>query len=556
VSPESPSNPYAGRWVARVRGKIVAQGLTAESAREAARLIRPKETPQIEFMMDGLNFPAFFYTLKENLPADAPPLYLVGGALRDALLGKTAHDLDFCLPKDARKFARQMANKLGGAYYTLDDEHDTARVILTLGDGAHGVLDFAAFRGGTLESDLRGRDFTINALALDVRTGELFDPLHGARDLREKVLRVCAPQAMTDDPVRVLRAVRLAAALGMSIQPETRKMAREAAPRLGGVSAERQRDELFKILTGPKADTAIHALDLLGALAPILPETTAMKGVEQSAPHVYDVWTHTLKVLHHLEQIVAALAPGYRADDTNDLFTGLLTLRLGRYREQFGAHLRRVLSGERDGRSLLFFAALYHDVEKSSCKTVEASGRIRFLGHDERGALTTQTRARALALSNDEIEALTTIVREHMRIHFYTHKLHAEGKAPTPRAIYRFFREAGEYGVDLVLLSLADLRATYEHTLTQEYWTAALDVCRTFLEAYWEKRAELVAPPILLNGNDLMDALALQPGRQIGKLLEGIRERQVVGQLSTRAEALAWARGVLDAEKLNLQEKK
>ena len=270
-----------------------------------------------------------------------------------------------------------------------------------------------------------------------------------------------------------------------------------------------------------------------------------MKSVEQSTPHVHDVWEHTLSVMQHLEGILASLAIDPEAEKTNDLFTSPLTLRLGRYREQFAAHFNQTLNTDRSLRALLFFAALYHDVSKPTTRSAEETGRIQFFGHDESGAKVAVERAHALNLSNDEIERLKIIIENHMRFHFFTSRMEGEKKEPSRKAIYRFFRDAGEGGVDLVLLGLADLRGTRAHTLTQENWTAALDVARCLLENYWEKPQETVAPPRLINGLDVMNEYQLEAGPLIGQLLEAIREAQATGKVSTREEALAFGRGWL-----------
>jgi hypothetical protein len=264
---------------------------------------------------------------------------------------------------------------------------------------------------------------------------------------------------------------------------------------------------------------------------------------------VYDVWTHTLAVLNQLEPIVAALTPGYDPESTGDLLTGLLVLRLGRYREKFGDHFAGSLNTDRSARALLFFAALYHDVAKPQCKLTDEQGKIRFWGHDEQGAQMAAARADTLRLSNDEIHRLRLIIRNHMRIHFHSSRIEREHISPSRRAIYRFFRDAGEAGVDLVLLALADMRATHGHTLTQENWSAVLDVCRILLENYWEKPAETVSPPQLLNGHELMSALDLKPGPLLGQLIEAIREAQATGRVDTRDGALAFARDYLTTEK-------
>lgn len=538
---QMPASPYAGRWVARVRGKIIAQGGTPEQALHAAQKSRHKEKPEILFMPVPLSISPFVDKVHAVLPDQE--IYLVGGAVRDMLLNRVSPDLDFALPSNGISLARRVANALDANFMVLDEERDTGRVIVTESDGTRIFLDFATYRGGsTLEADLRARDFTINAIAFDLRTQTLIDPLNGASDLRTKIIRGCSPTSLRDDPVRILRAVRQAAAFEFKIEMETRKAIKQAVSFLPNVSPERQRDELFKILEGPRPDASTRALEMLGVFPYVLPELSALKGVEQSAPHVYNVWEHTLNVLGHLENIFSSLAPGYSADNTNDLFTGLLTLRIGRFREQFAKHFAESLNSDRSVRAALFFAALYHDIEKPATRSVDPAGQIRFFDHDVMGAEVAAKRGGAFNLSNDEIERVHAIVKHHMRFHFFSNRLEGNRQEPSRKAIYRFFRDAGKAGVDLVLLGLADLRGTRGHTLTQETWTAALNVARILLENYWERPQETVAPPRLLDGNDLMRDLNLEPGRIIGQLLEGIREAQATGKIESREQAFEYAR--------------
>jgi hypothetical protein len=257
---------------------------------------------------------------------------------------------------------------------------------------------------------------------------------------------------------------------------------------------------------------------------------------------VDDVWEHTLSVLQYLDGILSTLAQRAGTEKNNDLLSGLLSLRLGRYREQLAAHFAKPLNPDRSMRGLLFLAALYHDVSKADTRTVDEAGRIRFLGHDAAGTEVAVRRARSLNLSNDESERLSAIIAHHMRFHLHVSRLERDGKAPSRRSIYRFFRDAGDAGVDLILLGLADLRGTRGHLLTQELWSNALQVARIFLENYWEKPEETVAPSRLVDGTEIMKEYELKPGPVIGRLLDAIREAQAVGEVSTREEAVEYGR--------------
>ena len=551
-----PNSPYAGRWVARLRQKIVAHGGTPEQARLAAKKSRPKEKPQIIYMPIPLKFPPLLLDVVDAFPADEP-IYLIGGAVRDLLLGRASHDLDFGLGADSLAVARRIANRIGAAYYPLDKERGAARLVLIRDDGTRDVLDFAAFRGDTLEEDLRGRDFTLNAIALDVRTHKIYDPLGGAADLRAKELRLCSPKSLSDDPIRVWRAIRLATNFGFKIMPETRAAMKEAISGISETSVERQRDEFFKILEGKQSYTALRALEMLGVLPEILPELAALKDVPQSPPHVDDVWSHTLNVMRHLETMLAALSPDYDSSKAAEFHNGYVVVKLGRYREKFAEHFAERLTTDRSLYGLLFLSALYHDIAKPLVRKDGDDGRIRFWGHDVEGAEMVAARAKSLHLSNDEIDRLKRIVRGHLRVHDMANRMLTSGAqvqgqerlgSPSRRTIYRFFRDTREAGVDIILLSLADLRATYEHTLPEDLWKAELDVARILLENYFERPAETVKPKSLLDGHEVMEAFDLRPSPKVGKVIEAIREAQAMGEVGTREEALSFGEKWLDEQ--------
>ncbi len=486
----------------------------------------------------------------ELLPADLP-FYLVGGAVRDALIGRVSLDLDFVTAGDAIKIARKLADELDGAFFPLDLERNVARIILRpknefCNNGSHLVkVDVSRFQRADLYGDLRGRDFTINAMAVEVRHMEkLVDPLLGAHDLMAKLLRTCSSSSLTADPVRILRAVRFSVNLGLKILPDTLRLMREAIPQLPEVSVERVRDELFRILVQSHPSTSLTLLDRVGVLDYVLPEVYLLKDVKQSPPHVMDVWNHTLDILNRMESLLEVLAPEYDPDRAGNLSLGLAVLRLGRYRQQLAEHLESALNPDRPHRGLIFLAALYHDAGKVTTQTIDENGVIRFLGHDQIGSQLAEKRGQALRLSNLEISRLATIVNHHMRPSLLSHT----GEPPSKKAVYRFFRDTGAAGVDICLLSLADVLATYGTTLPQDRWARHLEMVRTLLGAWWEDNKNKVLPPSLINGEDLMAELGLSPGPTIGYLMESIREAQVSGEVHDRGEAIGLARTLLKGD--------
>jgi poly(A) polymerase len=468
-----------------------------------------------------------------------PDVFLVGGSVRDLLLQRRLHDFDLVLSGDVRAAARRVANAVGGAFYMLDEDRNTARVIDRNAPGGPVVLDFAHYRSSDLEGDLRARDFTINAMALELGKDEqLIDPLRGAEDARAGVLRACSTGAMESDPVRVLRGIRLAVMLGFRIEPDTFQQIRSAVGLLPRVTWERKRDELFRMLEGKKPGTSLRLLDRIGALDHLLPEFTATKGVAQSAPHILPVFEHTLLMADMLEDLLHLLVGEYQPESSSNLMLGIATVRLGRFRTQLAQHFARSLNPNRSLRGLLFLAALYHDAGKAATRTVEDSGRIRFIGHEETSADMAAKRGRTLVLSQVEINRLKTIIQQHMRIH----NLANNPNLPSRRAVYRYFRSTKEAGVDICLLSLADLLATYGTTLPVEIWQREVDICRILLESWWEQPEVVISPPKLISGSEIVKLFHVKPGPIIGRLLDSLQEAQAMGTITNREEALDYAR--------------
>jgi len=512
----------------------VGKGLTADDARAAAKLSRLKELTQVIYFptdtTQPLALPTTFDRARQALP-DPSRVWLVGGSVRDALLNRPVHDLDFAVAGDGLAIARTVASKLGAAFFPLDEARGTGRVV-AIEDDQRFFLDFASLRGDDLNADLAARDFTVNAIAVSLG-GQLFDPMGGQADLKAKVLRTCSPASINDDPVRALRAVRLAAQLGFRIERGTREAAREAASRIASVSAERVRDEFMKMLEEQKPAASLRALDALGLLGRVVPETSALKGVTQSAPHVFDVWQHTLAVVNHLEGVLSVLGRVHDVDAASEYALGYAAARVGRYRNEISDHLEQELSAGRSARSLLFLAALLHDIAKPQTRAVEAgTGRVRFLGHENYGTEVAKERLIALRLSNDEVERVAIIVAHHMRP-----VLLSQGEAVTPRAAYRFFKATGPAGVDVCLLTLADLLGTRGIELGREEWAVRVDTVVALLDAYYKQSEQVIRPPALITGEDVM-RLGVPQGPRVGELLEAVREAQAAGEVTTREEAM------------------
>jgi tRNA nucleotidyltransferase/poly(A) polymerase len=290
------------------------------------------------------------------------------------------------------------------------------------------------------------------------------------------------------------------------------------------------RDELSKLLTCGAPDRGMLLAQELGLLPLILPPVTALEGLAQSPPHVHDVFTHTVRLLHYLVQIERLITGRQVAAGWSLPVEKLLSP----YRAELLAHLARPVDGGFNGRLLLYWGGLLHDTGKREAQTVDSDGRIRFIGHDDAGAVLTGRLLTSLKFSNDAIRYVRQIVAGHMRPLF----LAAERAKPSRKASYRYFRALREAGVDVGILSLADHLATYEGIGDDDSWDALLEVVSALFNTYYTAYERVVAPPRLLDGKDIQQLLGLTPGREIGRLLGLLEEAQAIGQITTRAEAV------------------
>ena len=481
-------------------------------------------------------------------------VYLVGGSVRDQLLKRQVHDLDVAVAGDGLALARRLADRFRGAYYPLDEVRRTGRAILRGDGGRRFTVDIAAFRGPDLAADLLDRDFTINALAVDVLAPEhVIDHHGGIADLGARIIRPVSDDTIRNDPLRALRAVRQAGELGFALAPQTKSLIRRDGAALSQVADERIRDELARLLSLRCAARYLEQLDDLALLATVVPELEPLRHLVQPPPHRWDALTHSFKTVSALEEIVARLLANSGSQNqgsvreegsecqpiTNvwaDESPGRLDV-LASFAVQIGAHVGQSLGSERTRLVTLKLAALLHDTGKPSARSVDGGGRIRFIGHQQEGTRITGDVLRRLRFNRAEVHLGRAIVLHHMRP-----LLLASQESVSRHAIYRFFRDTGHAGVDVLLHALADHGATCPVDAEDDPWSNLLALVARMLSDYWQRPGARVTPAPLINGHDVQRECGLRPGPQIGLLLETVREAQVGGDVRTREEALALVR--------------
>ena len=444
--------------------------------------------------------------------------WIVGGALRDELLGREVTDIDIAVEGDPEAAARELAKEVRGPVFRLSEAFGAWRVV----DRRAGrIYDFAPLQEATIDDDLRKRDFTINAMArqleelahsvLDPAAGSLIDPLGGRSDIESRTLRVIGPEAYESDPLRPLRLARFAAELGFDPDPETERLTAEAAQRVPEASGERVFAELRRLVLAEHAVPGLALADRLGLLQAVLPELADLHDVPQSHYHHKDVYGHTIEVLERLIEI------------ENEA--------VGELREV----LDEPLADELTRGEALRFGALLHDIGKPATHDVREDGRVTFMGHDRLGEEMVRQVCRRLRASERLSRFLEAVTRHHLVLGFLVHE-----RPLDRRAVYRYLKRTSPVEVEVTLLSCADRLATRGKNADRAI-DAHLELAKELMPAALEWRRS--GPPRLpLRGDELARELGIEPGPELGRLLAGLEEAAYAGEIADRDDAVEAAR--------------
>jgi poly(A) polymerase len=469
-------------------------------------------------------------TVRQELGGE---IYLVGGAVRDLLLGRQPGDLDFTVPHHAEQWAEKLRNITNGTYVELGREEDAARVVLRQGGG----VDFSSFRDGasSIAEDLAKRDITINALAVPVHnllTGQcqgqdelpIIDSVDGLVDLEQQQVRVASKKSFSDDPLRMLRVFRCAAALDFTIEPDTLKQVQQQREIINRVATERVAYELDLIMASHRAHRTFCAMRDCGLLWEILPELRAGQGMDQPASHHLDVFEHCLEALSQMEQVLADLAHYFP--------TTYLVMA-----EYLGTKKRQVQ---------MKWAALFHDVGKPFTYGIneEKGGRITFYNHDLRGADILAEIAQRLRWARDDTNLIAHLIAGHMRPFFLANN-QRQGNL-TFKACLRLVRKIGEHLPGLFLLAMSDALAGKGEASPEAIEQEVAGLFAHLLEVEERHVIPVRTAPPLITGNDLIEQLGLTPGPLFREILDQVEEAHMEHRISTSEEALALAASVAE----------
>jgi len=450
----------------------------------------------------------------------AEGFWIVGGAVRDAALGREIPDLDLAVAGDPAAAAKAIAREGGGHAFELSAEFSTWRAVAA--DGGSWQVDLTGLRGEGIVADLAARDFTIGAVAVPLGGGETLDPYGGLDDLERGVLRVVGGRSFAADPLRLLRAARLAAGLGLEIEGGTAELARSEAARAAEPAGERQLLELRQLVGGRDPLRGLALLDDLGLTPVVLPALEALRGVEQGPNHHLDVYAHTLAVLERTLEVEGDLRRfgGGRAAEVEAL-------------------LAEPLADEMSRATALRFGALLHDIGKPATRS-EGDGYVTFVGHDRDGVEIVGGICRRLRASRELTRHLQALTLHHLRLGFLVHE------APLPaRRVHEYLRATEPVEVDVTLLTIADrLSARGSGPFaTEEAIEAHLSLAREIIAAGLDWRRHGPPSP-LLRGDELAAELGIEQGPELGELLGELEAAQFAGEISTRDEAIERARSL------------
>ncbi|RJQ30018.1 MAG: HD domain-containing protein [Peptococcaceae bacterium] len=470
-------------------------------------------------------------------------VFLVGGFLRDLYLGKPGRDIDLAVSGNSLDFAQKIAGLLNGTFIPLDLINKVARVVF-IWQNERWQIDIAALKGGNIEEDLASRDFTINSMAVELPAylklsakgsdtsglparkhwhNAIIDPFDGLTDLESKVVRATSNYAFEADPLRILRAIRLAGQLQFAIKPETITSMEKDRWLLDEISGERLWEEILGILSLPDSYPWLALMDAIGTIAEIFPFIEKMRATGQNNYHSDNVWAHSLNTYQVMENMCREMGT-----------TGILTTDHGEeLRQHLHGHLEGQLLAGRKRFQLLKLASLFHDAGKVDSQTIKEDGRISFPNHYLAGLTYVNEITGRLKLSKIEESYLRNLVENHMYPLFLF-----INQPVSATAIHRFFNKLGKEVVDVLLLSLADITATHSAGGKVQDLVRYRSFIGDLLYKYYFQPEQYVKMPALVNGADLMGVFGLPPSRQIGSLLDKITEAQVRGEITTREEAL------------------
>ena len=470
-----------------------------------------------------LDLPQKVKELINKLALSQSETYLIGGFVRDMVLGRNSTDLDFIIiDKSAVELATELALEFDGNFFVLDELTETTRLVLKNESSKQYTFDFTPVKKQELEKDFARRDFTINALAINIKEPDiLIDKFSGLEDLKQKVIKAVKLQNLLDDPLRFLRAFRFACLINGEIDNETLSYIIENINSFDdSVSRERISVELWKILDCNNSFSYLRKLADSSLLEKIFPELIPMRKVTPNDFHHLWLFDHSVELIKTFEENFHKI-PDWANEELNSPF-GLLE--------------------SPKKKAVVKLGCLFHDVGKPATweiKKIDNTEKHTFYGHDKLGADIFKETGERLKFSTSIIQTISNLILYHLR----PFQLSQGDASISDRALYRFFRDVGEDMPLLLMLAVADLYATIGPKVTKSDLEKGEQLLLFLYEKYRkhkERENEKAKKTKLMDGNEIMELTGLKPGRYLGDIIKELDEAIAVGEIKTKNEAQSW----------------
>ncbi|MBR3890013.1 CCA tRNA nucleotidyltransferase [bacterium] len=443
----------------------------------------------------------------ELLKSEPNEIYLVGGVVRDVFLNHKNYDKDIIVcDEDAKTFATRFAQKHGGTCVTLDEVNNIYRVCMS--DKVN-YVDITNPINNSLEEDIKRRDLTINAVAMNIKTEEIIDLVGGLDDIKNGVIRAVSEENFIDDPLRILRAFRFASVLGFKIEKETKNIIEKHKSLILNPAVERRNVEILKLFGGKFAHEVILDMDNFGLIEKLF---TSMIDVKKVPPNTH----HHLDLFHHLVETVKQIQNIYK-NSSNEV----------------KEHLEKVDFGGDTRLAHLKFAGFIHDIGKFSTWTIEEDGRHRFIGHDEVGAKMAKTLLKQNKFSKKQIEYISFIIRHHI----YPSSV-VSAPEVNDKIYMRYVRKTEDNAIDLITVAKADRLSAQGVAVTKEMTENNINGLNALQDFYIKIKPTLKPIPKLIDGGEVMTLLNLKPSKELGLLMKSLHQAQLDGIVNTKTEAI------------------
>ena len=439
-------------------------------------------------------------------------IWLVGGAVRDILLGKEITDRDLIVTDcDAKEFSIKAADFFGGKFIALDDENKIYRIVL---EDKKNYLDITNPIENSLEKDIFRRDLRVNAIAVNIRTGEIYDPSNGLKDFENKVLNGIAEVNFTDDPLRLLRIFRFHSVLGFEISQELMQITAKYATLINKPAKERVEYELMKLFGGKYAHSALLKMDECGILELIFPFVNELKQVPPNAHHHLDLFHHSVETVRQIQLL-------YEQEQI-----------------EVKEHLDRIDFGGFSRLAHLKLSAFMHDIGKFSTWFIEENtGRHRFYKHDDVGSKMAPLILRKLMFSNKQIKYVQKMIKNHM----YATMVVCSPEL-TDKIMMRYVRKMEDDSIDAIVIGKADRLSALGPEITKEMVEENITMLNKLQKFYLESLETIKPLPKLLDGNEIMKILDISPSPKLGKILNDLHEEQLNGNITTKEQAIEFVK--------------